>query len=237
MAADYILVERNSGQWKPFSTPSGDIYVYGNYDEALYDKCDDDLLCEVRYPASGILVLWWKLYGVEFAFNKSSEEDFQRKLHEAVSRLNIDLPCEIVRKCEERGMIEDQYFDADCVLDFVFSSEKEDIDDILDEFEDLPAIENMTRKVFVYTSLWKNGDKFKMSCKTKAFGDYREAAAELQADAKEAIQCFTNTYGEGVFDYTSASSDHAICECNLDIGWVGDSWNGWIEVQDVEFVD
>lgn len=93
----------------------------------------------------------------------------------------------------------------------------------------------MTRKVFVYMALWKEGDKFEMSCKTKAFGDYREAVAELRADAKEVITCFSMAYGDGNYTYTCVSSDHATCLVEEEAGMRGDMWEAWIEALDVDF--
>ena len=89
----------------------------------------------------------------------------------------------------------------------------------------------MATKVFVYTALWKEGDKFEMGLKTRVFGDHRDAAAELQADAKEAVTCFSLEYGEGNYDYSCDSEDHAVCEVNTDEGWLGDRWEARIEPQ------
>ena len=138
MATDYILVDRNGGQWKPLEFDNNDIVVYGDFEEAWANKHPTDLLLEVRYPATGTFVLWWTFYGVEFQFNQSDEADYQQQLHKAVEKLNELLPNAILERCKERGMLDNPYFDRERMFDFVFSYIWLDIDDTLDEFEGLP---------------------------------------------------------------------------------------------------
>lgn len=137
---DYILIERENN-WSPVSFGNGDIVVYGDREEAEWDIGKGDLLCEVRYPATGTLVLYWKGFGVERQYDAGDEESFQTQLRKAVEDLRVKLPCHLVTCCAQRGLLEKpEEFDTDCMFSFVWDSGEEDIDDILDRFEDLPNL-------------------------------------------------------------------------------------------------
>lgn len=137
---DYILIEREH-DWNPVHFESGDIVVYGDIEEAMYDQSEGDLLCNIHYPATGTLVLYWKGFGIERRYEPKNEDSFQEQLWEAVNSLRVHLPVHLIECCKERGLLDNpELFDADCMFNFVWNSSKDNIDDILDEFEDLPEI-------------------------------------------------------------------------------------------------
>ena len=83
-------------------------------------------------------------------------------------------------------------------------------------------------KVFVYLSVWEEGDKFEGGAVAVAFGTEEEALKRLKADKKEALEMLNEHY-----DKEDISTSECKYRIEISADDYSDCWTGEIHEQDM----
>lgn len=84
-------------------------------------------------------------------------------------------------------------------------------------------------KVFVYESVWENGEKVEGGVAVRLFANKDNAIKVLNADAEQAIEIMINHY-----DVEDVNVSHTDTQIEIEANYFADCWTGMVYEKEVE---